>query len=88
MGHSGPRAVSVRLNLYSNTFLLITWSLRRSVTRSYYRGAAGALLVYDITKYVNLVRGIPCALISFPVGSLSQICQDGLPMQEHSRVPN
>lgn len=23
----------------------------RSVTRSYYRGAAGALIVYDITKY-------------------------------------
>lgn len=26
--------------------------LSSSVTRSYYRGAAGALLVYDIAKYV------------------------------------
>ena len=29
------------------------YSIYRSVTRSYYRGAAGAILVYDITKSVN-----------------------------------
>lgn len=27
----------------------------RAVTRSYYRGAAGALIVYDITKYASLI---------------------------------
>ncbi|CAG7854880.1 SubName: Full=Related to GTP-binding protein {ECO:0000313/EMBL:CCA77736.1} [Serendipita indica DSM 11827] len=40
----------------------------RSVTRSYYRGAAGALLVYDITKWgilSNLVPGRPLIPFSF-----------------------
>jgi small GTP-binding protein len=26
----------------------------RSVARSYYRGAIGVIIVYDITKYLNL----------------------------------
>ena len=34
----------------------------RSVTRSYYRGAAGAILVYDITEYVCQPLKRPCLI--------------------------
>ena len=37
-----------------NTIALTFSLVFRSVTRSYYRGAAGALLVYDITRSVDM----------------------------------
>ena len=51
-GMSDARSKSWRAYMvYSNVVSFV-----RSVTRSYYRGAAGALLVYDISKWV------PCFL--------------------------
>ena len=46
-GRTGTFQVSDHLGLSSE----LLSHAGRSVTRSYYRGAAGALLVYDITKY-------------------------------------
>lgn len=49
VGYCRAGAVQVRCDCTPELVLCSRGTLR-SVTRSYYRGAAGAILVYDITK--------------------------------------
>jgi hypothetical protein len=55
LGHCGPRTIPVRETTHQPDRSFRDESTSRSVTRSYYRGAAGALLVYDITKYAFII---------------------------------
>jgi GTPase SAR1 family protein len=51
----------------------------RSVTRSYYRGAAGALLVYDITRYSKTISNFPKENNDDITPKISAVKQMGFP---------
>lgn len=55
MGYCRSRAFPVRCAFGVICSNPDTNTGNRSVTRSYYRGAAGVILVYDITKLVHLL---------------------------------
>jgi GTPase SAR1 family protein len=65
MGYCRSRALPVRHAFGVNCSNPDTSSGNRSVTRSYYRGAAGVILVYDITKLVHLLMFTGFTLIAF-----------------------
>jgi len=54
VGYGWARTFQVCVLLTLCGFEVFNKLSNRSVTRSYYRGAAGAILVYDITKYVQV----------------------------------